>query len=238
MQKIKGTDVRNTCSYLVPVFTSALFKDFFNHINLSTETSTLKCYGISGNHKNHILVEFTAFQNITGFIKIWFPSRGHKVHSNITCLFKFPLLHKSWACLMQLYLHCKNTVSTGVCSCCVFAQHLERKWASLSDGACTLPCPCGIPESVTPVLLVWGHSCPWKGCLPLQAHLPLFAMSPIAFHHAFDRLLANASNSNQDFSLSLLPCPSSSSHTAPAPSGPFTDLDSVRSHCSSQAEMK
>lgn len=58
------------------------------------EASTLKCYDISGNHKNHILVEFTAFQNITGFIKICFPSRGHKVNSNISGLLKFPLLHK------------------------------------------------------------------------------------------------------------------------------------------------
>lgn len=31
---------------------------FFNHINLSSEASNLKCYGISGNHKKHILAEF------------------------------------------------------------------------------------------------------------------------------------------------------------------------------------
>lgn len=59
------------CSHL---FSSKIF----NPINLSTETSTLKCYGISGNHKKHNLVEFTTFQNITAFIKNWFPSTGYK----------------------------------------------------------------------------------------------------------------------------------------------------------------
>lgn len=111
-----------------------------------------------------------------------------------------------------------------------------RKEAGISF----LPCPVPVGSQRVWPLCCWceGSSCHWNGCLPLQAHLPLFAMSPTSFHHAFHRLLANASNNNQDFSLSLLPCPSSSSHMAPAPLGSFTDLDSVRPPCSSQAEMK
>lgn len=100
------------------------------------------------------------------------------------------------------------------------------------------PVPVG-PRRVWPLCCCCqGTSCHWNGCLPWQAHLPLFAISPISFYHAFDRLLANASINNQDFSLSLLPSPSSSRHIAPAPSSLFSDLDSVRPHCSSQAEMK
>lgn len=99
-----------------------------------------------------------------------------------------------------------------------------------------LPVPVGSQRAWPLCCWCEGSSCPWNECLPWQVYLPLFAIPLISFHRAFDRLLANASSSNQDFSLSLLPVPAPlvTQHQPP----PARDLDRVRPHCSSQAEMK
>lgn len=145
------------CSHL---FSSKIF----NPINLSAEASTLKCYGISGNHKKHNLVKFTTFQNITTFIKNCFPSTGYEVHSNIIFLFSFPLLHKSWAkrrWLMQVEQNYKHTLSSVNCRYLIFTQHiLEQNWYPFPMATTHSPVPIRLVQRATPILMVSCHFFP------------------------------------------------------------------------------
>lgn len=121
----------------------------------------------------------------------------------------------------------------------MFTHHLARKSASLSTGHCTLPCPCvdrrercPCPAGLRALLVTEMVACHCK------AHLSSFATSLISSYRAFDRLAANAFGNCKDFSLSLFPPPSLSTHIAPVlfgPVSPFTTLDGVRPHCFSQA---
>lgn len=85
----------------------------------------------------------------------------------------------------------------------------------------TVPCPVPvrITESVTPSCWCKGISFPWNDCLPLQAHLSSFAMSLISFYSAFDSWLLMLPST-----VKIFPCPSPSTHVAPALSGPIVPL--------------